>query len=165
MREFLDLAQTEHEQKVIAHFKQQEEAKIEIDASKKHHLLGTIAVPGVYREQKDKRGVIPPISEELLKTNRIHMDWIHSNIGHKAQKVKLRSIESPSDPKELAKMAQGPFLPKYKLERTMARPLRPTLRVQTDFFSGKETNLDRKLHEQSLLGKLSLVSFQAAICF
>lgn len=119
-------------------------------AGKIHHLKGTQAVPGVldprvllWDAQKfeyvwvnvPRTGISilgvsgTKMTQQDLDFNSEYLRYIQENVnGHD---IKLR----PDSPQPNVKNPmQGPFLPINKLQEKKQAPLRPTLRVATDFY-------------------------------
>ncbi|KAI8928264.1 hypothetical protein BC831DRAFT_449110 [Entophlyctis helioformis] len=125
------------------------EEKLDKAAGFRHHLVGTQAVPGVFARVRtasavrqpdaiDEMGRLDPmakIPESKLRDNQELQEWLESHVGKNPRRVRIKPVETPElSDQERVKLAQGPFLPKYRLLRKTLKPLRPTLRVQTDFY-------------------------------
>ncbi|KAJ3290732.1 spermatogenesis-associated protein 17 [Rhizoclosmatium sp. JEL0117] len=160
--EELRIKVSEHakEQEIIAKTKQAEfEAKIiEKLSGQRHHLVGTKAIPGVmskakqpllskkveYQQdvaeemlQETKILRLPPLSklpEQRLKESNELKAWVQATVGTNHRNVKVKAPAITFSLVDDQKQAQGPFLPKTLLEVKRGRPLRPTLRVETDFY-------------------------------
>ncbi|KAJ3247715.1 spermatogenesis-associated protein 17 [Chytriomyces hyalinus] len=147
-------------------------------AGQRHHLVGTRAIPGVMRkfnepllthsyyiqdgEDSCKRVLdeqrivkLPPLSqlpEKELKESEELKNWIHSTVGknYRGIRVKPAPLAASSKPISLEKRAQGPFLPKTLLEKKKGKPLKPTLRVETDFYDTYNYWKNERLKESTL---------------
>ena len=112
-------------------------------AGKRHHLLGTQSNPGIYSTntivkpnttKKYERIRLPSIikiPENQIRENDVLKDWISKNIEDSKKSYHKPHME---EYEPIEKKAQGPFLPIQRLNRKKLKPLRPTLRVQTDFY-------------------------------
>ena len=133
LKEYEENQKIRDEQNRIA----EEEARLEKLAGKRHHLLGTSALPGIFtkdhikkRERVDyicKLDVhnlsmqqrdhlvfpLPSMTENRLAHSKETTEWINSSINEK--KGSLRAKEDEDDiPEELAKpVVQGPFLVQF----------------------------------------------------
>ncbi|KAJ3308311.1 Tartrate-resistant acid phosphatase type 5 [Boothiomyces sp. JEL0838] len=85
-------------------------------ACTRHHLLGTKSVPG----------------------NSTALKECLTKIGKNPKKVVVKPKPNLYEEEEAEKCSQGPFLPKYKLNHILSKPLKPTLRVETGFYDTKE---------------------------
>jgi hypothetical protein len=83
--------------------------------------------------------------------SRIPEDFIRKVSVTKPKKGNpIKRIQTPTDPKELQKLKQGPFMQKYRLEKIKLQPLKPTLRVETNYFDSYNQTLEEKRKNVSL---------------
>ncbi|KAJ3015682.1 UNVERIFIED_CONTAM: spermatogenesis-associated protein 17 [Siphonaria sp. JEL0065] len=139
-------------------------------AGQRHHLVGTKAIPGVMAKAKspslskkieycnDKAQVmlkedrilrLPPLSklpEKQLKESDDLKNWIRDTVGTNYKNVRVKP-EIVFEFEEDKKRAQGPFLPLSSLEAKKSKPLRPTLRVDTDFYDTSNYWREQRLKE------------------
>ncbi|KAJ3214335.1 spermatogenesis-associated protein 17 [Dinochytrium kinnereticum] len=77
------------------------------------------------------------IPEIKLKESAELKEWIRTHVGRNPGGIRVKPKPPTMDPKDPSlkeKTAQGPFLPRVYLEKKRSKPLKPSLRVQTDFF-------------------------------
>ncbi|KAI9340579.1 hypothetical protein BDR26DRAFT_353867 [Obelidium mucronatum] len=143
-------------------------------AGQRHHLVGTYAIPGVMAKAKspslatkipyshdkaqemltDNRILkLPPLSklpEKQLKESEELKSWIKDTVGTNYRNVRVKP-EIVFDMEEFGikdeKKAQGPFLPMSLLDTKKSKPLRPTLRVETDFYDTSNYWREQRLKE------------------
>ncbi|KAI8893699.1 hypothetical protein BC833DRAFT_607514 [Globomyces pollinis-pini] len=132
---------------------QQKEISEKLDqlASTRHHLVGTLAIPGVYSNASPEA----PLNDDILKSSSGLQSCLDA-IGKNIKGVIIKPPTNYLNPEDVRKITQGPFLPKYILKRTKLKPLNPTLRVETNFYdtrdalkeeSRKDVSLRRKPHK------------------
>ncbi|KAJ3163419.1 N-terminal acetyltransferase A complex catalytic subunit ard1 [Irineochytrium annulatum] len=91
------------------------------------------------------------IPETKLRDNRELRAWIERTVGHNPRGIRVKPMRIHGDERlRTEKMAQGPFLPKFDLERKKSRPFRPTLRVETGFFDTANYKKDERRIEKML---------------
>jgi hypothetical protein len=129
-----------------------------------HHLLGTVANPGIYSTETLKK--FKQIQKEspnegneiegsviLTEDNLRYNPTIEMFYDEKIfQKSKLLSKNVSESPVKEKKLAQGPFLPKERLDKKKFLQFSPTLRVQTDFNATKIYLREEKEKEKTLRG-------------
>ncbi|KAH9248728.1 hypothetical protein BASA81_013618 [Batrachochytrium salamandrivorans] len=80
----------------------------------------------------DSSAIIP---ESRLRQNPGLEQWINEHVSKNPRNIRIRPLSTPEPiGPEGQKLAQGPFLPKYRLIQKIQKPLHPTLRVETGFF-------------------------------
>ncbi|KAI8903512.1 hypothetical protein EDD86DRAFT_214623 [Gorgonomyces haynaldii] len=153
MRKYLTVASEKRHEAMLQLLKDQEQQKLERTTFNLHHLTSTKAVPGVAQEET----VIgrTRIREQMVKHNPLVKKWIKEHIGINHKNVQLRPIQSPEEQQERVKLAQGPFMLKYTVERTKQKPLEPTLRVQTHFYDTRDAMQEQKRQELAQRGTAS----------
>lgn len=93
------------------------------------------------------------VPESSLRESKELKEWIENSVGKNPRGLRLKPLpEAVADPDSpgLKKLAQGPFLPKAILEKLKSKPLRPTLRVQTNFYDTKNYVCDEKRKENNM---------------
>ncbi|KAI8855302.1 hypothetical protein BC829DRAFT_4656 [Chytridium lagenaria] len=77
------------------------------------------------------------IPEQKLKESGELKTWIQSHVGKNPHGIRVKPRPPDAEflePGRREKPAQGPFLPHVQLDKKRSKPLKPSLRVQTDFF-------------------------------
>ncbi|XP_076463447.1 spermatogenesis-associated protein 17-like [Babylonia areolata] len=110
-----------------------ERLKLEREARKKHHLISTEVIPGIYNspflpfptEQEYILRSVKPLPHPKKSSSKTQFDpaWVGYN-------EKL-----PKQLPPLAKRLQGPFRQPADVQKQRYKPFQPTLRVATDFYS------------------------------
>ncbi|KAI9336188.1 hypothetical protein DFJ73DRAFT_850624 [Zopfochytrium polystomum] len=96
----------------------------------------------------DKLPRIGKLPEAALRESQGLKNWVAQTVGRNPRGIRVKPKLDINDVSKLVeKEAQGPFLPKPLLEKKKAKPLRPTLRVQTDFYDTKNFVRDEKQRE------------------
>ncbi|TPX37056.1 hypothetical protein SmJEL517_g00860 [Synchytrium microbalum] len=138
-------------------------AKMEALAGRLHHLVGTRAIPGVFstghakdgrsedgfddEDRDDDEGVL---SEDKIKSNKGFKDWVEKNVTAKRNVASLKPLDMDNVPVEKkSKVAQGPFLPLFHLEKKKFKPFRPSLRVQTNYYDTDEYLREERANEMT----------------
>jgi len=106
------------------------------DAKSKHHLISTIAVPGVYKspfkdypeEMEYRLQAVRPLVASQKKTEEVEK---RKKEKKEKEKKVLPPIKGPIKP-------QGPFKSKEETLQQRHRPGSPTLRVETSYYSTLE---------------------------
>ena len=140
MEEARVLCQEYHDKMALVEKRQLEhEKQIQLEklAGKSHHLVGTRSVAGVLNKQKNG------LTEELVENSSELKEFKTRTIQKTVPKAPKPAIESN------IKRAIGPFPPEQKLIKKLNRPLRPTLRVQTDYYDTRNFNDEYKRQEMS----------------
>lgn len=89
--------------------------------------------------------------EDKLKNSQELKNWISKTVGKNPRNIRVKPRPDPiTEIIKPEKLAQGPFLPKGILTKTKYKPLRPTLRVQTDFYDTKNYIREEKMRELAL---------------
>ncbi|KAJ1341649.1 hypothetical protein BSLG_003761 [Batrachochytrium salamandrivorans] len=170
MRQILALRESEQRETFAALEIISNEKKLLQIASTRHHLLGTKAIPGVFCRVKTATAVRQPdlieghssmdssaiIPESRLRQNPGLEQWINEHVSKNPRNIRIRPLSTPEPiGPEGQKLAQGPFLPKYRLIQKIQKPLHPTLRVETGFFDTPTFLREEQRHHLRLCGKIS----------
>ena len=148
-------------------------SEIDQHASHLHHLLGTKSVPGVFAKRprfpyivdiehmdqetrrrhsahRQKLGANIRLKEINLKQSAGLKKWMEEKVGPSKSYFRVKPIEETIPPAKLLKKAAGPFPSLYQLEKMKNRPLKPTLRVQTNYFDTEDSRKEEMRYWKSL---------------
>lgn len=129
------------EQKQIEEQRQASIAKLEDEAKRTHHLVSTKAIPGIYNS---KYLEAPKEMEIILRTTKFDLPPPMKPVKtNKNQEIaKISKFLPPLKPKP-----QGPFRESEDVRYQRYRPLKSSLRCQTDYFATEKMREELKLQE------------------
>ncbi|KAI8901848.1 hypothetical protein BC833DRAFT_617218 [Globomyces pollinis-pini] len=114
-------------------------------AGMQHHLVGTKANPGVYCPPNEKK----TLKEIYLKDNP-KLKKCLKQIGKNPKQVQLYPPKIVPKKEDLKKYAQGPFLPRYKLDQAKKVSTYCSLRCQTNYKETLDFNRELKRHSLAM---------------
>ncbi|KAJ3107365.1 spermatogenesis-associated protein 17 [Phlyctochytrium planicorne] len=128
-----------------------------IEELKKKEAEGRATTPEEMIAKKKLLGpIVGKIPENKLRHSEELQEWIKGHVGKNPYGIRVKPKPDPielSEPEAKEKPVQGPFLPKINLEKKKSKPLRPSLRVQTDYFDTH--NYKREERRQELARRVS----------
>jgi len=129
------------EQKQLEQQRQANIAKLEDEAKRTHYLVSTKAVPGIYNS---KYLEAPKEMEIILRTTKFELPPPTKPIkSNKDQDLSpISKFLPPLKPKP-----QGPFRPSDEVRYQRYRPLKPSLRCETDYYATEKMREELKLQE------------------
>lgn len=175
MRSYLQAHELAQRQQQSLQKAQSISQKVEQTAGRMHHLLSTKHIPGVFFDARlttesrsqlrekvpENQGVedgygetdgketftVLKLPEATLREARELKNYIERSVGHNPNKIGIRKREEKVSSEELEKKVQGPFMPRYQLQRVIQQPFKPTLRVGTDFYDTQRAKQTEHRHE------------------
>ncbi|CAM4847606.1 unnamed protein product, partial [Rotaria magnacalcarata] len=144
-------------QKQLEQQRQENIAKLEEEAKKTHYLVSTKVVPGIYNS---KYLEAPKEMEIILRTTKFELP---------SKKVKPTRNQKDQDIATLTKFLpplkskpQGPFRTPEDVRYQRYRPLKPSLRCETDFFATEKMREELKLQEW--VDRIHDDTFKSGVC-
>ncbi|KAJ3267687.1 spermatogenesis-associated protein 17 [Borealophlyctis nickersoniae] len=139
-------------------------------ASSRHHLLGTSHIPGTnpstihvptellkldlaesFNLRRKDLAPLVKVPENLLRESSGVKEWVRKTVGKNPRGIRVKPPrEEAVGDEEREKVVQGPFLPKHDLDKKKRKPLRPSLRVQTDYWDPVNANRQEKAREVAM---------------
>ncbi|CAF3484183.1 unnamed protein product [Rotaria sp. Silwood1] len=148
-REYLDQKQLEQQ-------RQANIAKLEEEAKKTHYLVSTKVVPGIYNS---KYLEAPKEMEIILRTTKFELPTTTKPIkSRKDQEIAALTKFLPP----LKSKPQGPFRAPEDVRYQRYRPLKPSLRCETDFFATEKMREELKLQEW--VDRIHDDTFKSGLC-
>jgi hypothetical protein len=121
IRDRLEEYNQQTKQEIAKQLQELRERRVAEEAKKKHFLLSTNQIPGVYNSPYR---IYPHEMEFFMKTTKFPVE------PHTRQKRESKTLELPP-----IKKVQGPFRSYNEVIQQREKPLNPTLRVATSFFT------------------------------
>ncbi|CAF1003078.1 unnamed protein product [Rotaria sordida] len=151
-REYLDQKQLEQQ-------RQANIAKLEEEAKRTHYLVSTKVVPGIYNS---KYLEAPKEMEIILRTTKFELPTTTTTMkpikSKKDQDIAtLTKILPP-----LKSKPQGPFRAPEDVRYQRYRPLKPSLRCETDYFATEKMREELKLQEW--VDRIHDDTFKSGLC-